>query len=62
MRRTDQNMSPALSMVHLKRRHLLTAAATIPWWRSGTARANSSIRYDVIVIGGGTLRTVLLPD
>ena len=41
-------------MAHLKRRHLLTAAATIPWWRFGAARADSSIHYDVIVIGGGT--------
>ena len=41
-------------MAHLKRRHLLTAAATIPWWRFGTARADSSVHYDVIVIGGGT--------
>ena len=41
-------------MAHLTRRHLFTAAATIPWWRFGATQADSSILYDVIVIGGGT--------
>ena len=41
-------------MHHLNRRTLLAAAASLSIARSDTIRADPSIHYDVIVVGGGT--------
>ena len=41
-------------MAELNRRALLMASASLPLWRMGNARADLSVHYDVIVIGGGT--------
>ena len=41
-------------MHHLNRRTLLAAAASLSIARSDTTRADPSIHYDVIVVGGGT--------
>lgn len=40
-------------MHHLNRRTLLAAAASLSIARSATTRADPSIHYDVIVVGGG---------
>ena len=41
-------------MVFLKRRDIIAATLSVPFWRTGTSRADPSLNYDVIVIGGGT--------
>ncbi|MDG2459972.1 MAG: FAD-dependent oxidoreductase [Luminiphilus sp.] len=41
-------------MANLSRREILVASASLPLWRTGTTRADPSVHYDVIVIGGGT--------
>ena len=41
-------------MAFLKRRDIIAATLSVPFWRTGTSRADPSLNYDVIVIGGGT--------
>ena len=41
-------------MAFLKRRNIIAAALSVPFWRAGTSRADPSLTYDVIVVGGGT--------